>query len=166
MNSMDYGAIAVTETFGMDLLVWTVAGIFLNRVVLANVRGAAGEEEPSGFRRSFFLAVAGCVVLLIAALSVLEPLLGVSPERLSECIVNPAMLTLLLLGPATLFSTQALVFQGFHKLVFEKRKTLGLAALVCSSVLSVLVLSRARENLVPLMCENPRPGFYKANDGY
>ena len=168
MNSMDYAAIVFARTFWVDLASWVAGGLFLNGVVLANVRGVEGEAPPSRGRRAFFLLVGLCVVLLIGVTTAAGPLLGVNPDQLAICTINASVLTLLIIGPVTLFWVQALFFQGLKKVIFGEHRKLALGALAFSSVLLVLAMTAAKDTLSPDLCVMPKGGpvLVKANDGY
>lgn len=168
MNSMDNGAFIFTQSFWLDLVLWTLGAVFLNRVVLPNVRQPTVQGEPEWARRSFFLLVGACLVLLLALASAGAPLLGLSPERLARCQLNLSLLAVMVVGPALLFSVQALLFQGMGRRLFGDRQGRALVALLISSVLLVVVLSQAREVVVlPELCGSARgSAFFSENSGY
>ena len=161
-NSMDSGAFVFTRTLWLDLLVWTVGALFLNRLVLVHVWGptAQGQPRPSWFRRSFFLLVSAALVLLLAAVSAGGPLLSLSPYELSRCSVNRSMLLVLVAGPAVLFTLQALLFRGVGNWLFGDKRGLTFMSLVSTSVLLVMGVGMARDALVlPKLCES-KSGSY------
>jgi hypothetical protein len=168
MNSMDRSALLFTQTFWLDLFLFTLGAVFLNRVALANVRGSTseGEAKPTWFRRSFFLVVAACLVLLVALVSGVAPLFGLSPDQLSECTPNFSILAVLVAVPAVLLSLQALAFQTLFSRDTTWRN--ALAALVSTSLLLVLVLSVVRDRVeLPQLCRSPRgAAFFQENSGY
>lgn len=161
MNSMDHGAFVFTQTFWLDLFLWTTGALLLNGVVLTQVRGGnvPGEPAPSWFRRSFFLLVAACLVLLLAVVSAGAPLLGIHPEVLAQCTLDVDLLALLVVGPALLFSGQAVLFQGLRQPVFGQRRGLSLVVLSLASVLLVVVASEVRASALPQLCGSPRGGY-------
>ncbi len=165
INSMDTSAIVFSQsTIWLDLLLWTAGALFMNSVVLVNVRSpaAADQPRPSWFRRIFFLLVGACLVLLLAAVSAGGPLLTLSARDMSRCAMNGSALMVLMIGPAVLFALQAVIFQGLRQRVFGSRRGAALVGLVVTSVLLVLVVGVARNEIIlPELCEPiPRPYYY------
>ncbi|MDY7232497.1 hypothetical protein [Hyalangium rubrum] len=161
INAMDTSAFAFTQTLWLDLLLWTAGAVFLNRVVLVNVRGstAEGQPSPSGFRRFFFLLVGAALILLLAAVSAAGPLLSLSARDLARCTVNRSMVLVLLAAPTVLFLLQAVIFQGWGKRLFGEKRSVALLSLVSTSVLWVMAVGLARDEVVlPKLCK-PTKGF-------
>jgi hypothetical protein len=167
INSMESSASVSSSPLWLDLLLWTAGAVFLNRVVLVKVWAptAEGQPRPSWFRRSFFLLVGACLVLLLAVVSAGGPLLSLSAH--GRCSATRSLVLVLMVGPAVLFALQAVLFQGLGKRLFGDKGGVALANLVVTSVLLVMGVSLVRDKMVlPQLCE-PLPAAYFENDsGY
>jgi hypothetical protein len=156
---MDVGAVTFSESWPMDVLLWTVGSVILNRVVLTQLRAASGLA-----RRLFFGIVALCLVVLFATLSAAAPLLGVDPTELAGCDLDMMMFALLVATPALLFVVHAAFFQRFFPTGGR-----ALVLLVSSSLALVGVTVIVRKTVVlPKLCIIHRvPNrFMKSNDTY
>ncbi|WP_224367323.1 hypothetical protein [Hyalangium versicolor] len=155
-NSMDKSLFVFTRTLWLDLVVWTLGALFLNRVVLVNVRGSTveGQPQPSWFRRAFFLLVGAALVLLLAALSAGGPLFSLASYEMARCSLDRSMLLVLLILPAALFTLQAVLFQKLGTRLFGGQRSVAIASLVFTSVLLVLVVGMSRDAMVlPYLCK-------------
>lgn len=164
MNSMDSSSVFLTadslfptHTVGTDLFVWAVGAVFLDRIVLVNVRAPAAEQgNPAStlFRRSFFLLVGACIVLVLAAVSAGGPLLNLSAQHdLSKCSMNGVLLLLLVASPAGVFLLHSVLFQKVSRWLFGGDKTAAIVTLVVSSAVLALGVDLARAWLfVPSLC--------------
>jgi hypothetical protein len=154
-NSMDYPTIISGQTFGLDLILWTVGAVFLNSVVLVNVRdpAAEGEPSPSRFRRSFFLIVGTCLVLLFAVVSAGGLLLSLSAIDLSRCTLNRSMLLMLVASPTFFFVLQTVLIQGVGKRWLGDKWGVGaLVGLVVTAVVLSTVVDLIRQSIVLDRC--------------
>lgn len=148
-NSMDSAPAVSGHLFWLDMLVWPVGAVFLNRVVLVNLRGPATEDpsNPSGGRRPFFLLVGVCLVLVLVSVWAGGPLLALNAQSLSGCDMSLPMLPVLLVGPAFFFVSQSVLFHRFGGGRF------ALVSLVLSSLILALMVDVARTNIVlPMLC--------------
>ncbi|WP_375745331.1 hypothetical protein NR800_11405 [Corallococcus interemptor] len=162
INSMDHAPKDFSQSYGMDLLFWSVGAVFMNRVVLRNVWGPAvkGQPGPAAARKAFFVVVGVALLLLLEAVSVGGPLLNFSARDFSACVMSLPNLVVLVASPVVLFLMQAAFFHGPGKRRFGDTGTRPLVALVLTSVVLVLGLGMAREHLVlPHLCDNPSWGF-------
>ncbi|WP_375773153.1 hypothetical protein NR798_20430 [Archangium gephyra] len=166
-NSMDSSAVFTSNTVWIDLILWTLGAVFLNRVVIANVWGPA-TASPAGSsraRRFFFLLVGACLVLLLATVSAGGPLLNLSAKAMSACLTNGFMLWVLLASPAVVFVLQAVLFQKWSQKLFGDDRTVALATLVFTSVVLSGGVDLAREWVVlPELCESS--GIVFGDDAY
>jgi hypothetical protein len=168
-NSMDSSAFVFNPPLGLDLFLWTAGAVFLNQVVLVNVwvPTAEGQPRPSWFRRSFFLLVGVCLLLLLATISAGGPLLSLSAQHVAKCSLNHSMMVMLAAGPAVAFTLQAVLFQGWRKRLFGNKRAVALVSLVVTSVLLVLGVSRARDVMVlPHLCRPWSPAVYDVDGKY
>jgi hypothetical protein len=168
-NSMDSSAFVFNPPLGLDLLLWTAGAVFLNHVVLVNVwaPAAEGQPRPSWFRRSFFLLVGACLVLLLATISAGGPLLSLSAQDVAKCSLNHSMVVMLVAGPAGVFTLQAVLFQGWRKRLFGDKRGVALVSLVVTSVLLVLGVGLARDAMVlPRLCEPWSAVYVDRNNEY
>ncbi|RKG80465.1 hypothetical protein [Corallococcus terminator] len=157
-NSMDASTREFTQSFWVDLILWTLGAVFLNRVVLFNGLGTTAEERASasGLRKAFLLLVSAALVLLLATVSAGGPLLNFSSMDFARCSVSRTMLLVLVASPAVLFSLQAVVFHGPGRRLFRDRGGVALASLVLTSVLLATGLGKVRETyILPHLCEAP-----------
>ncbi|PTL81594.1 hypothetical protein [Vitiosangium sp. GDMCC 1.1324] len=154
-NSMDSSAIFTSNTFWLDLFLWTMGAVFLNRVVIANVWGPA-TASPAGSswaRRFFFLLVGACLLLLLATVTAGGPVLNLSAHAMSECLTNRSMLWVLMASPTVVFVLQAVLFRKWDQKLFDGDRTVALAALVFTSVVLAGGVDLARELVVlPALC--------------
>ncbi|MCY1083407.1 hypothetical protein [Archangium lansingense] len=154
-NSMDSSAVFTSNTFWLDLVLWTIGAVFLNRVVIANVWGPA-TASPAGSSwvgRFFFLLVGACLVLLFATVTAGGPVLNLSANKMSGCLTNRSMLWVLMASPAVVFVLQAVVFQKWDQQLFGGDRLIALAALVLTSVVLAGGVDLARELVVlPELC--------------
>ncbi|MFY0579070.1 hypothetical protein ACN28S_36665 [Cystobacter fuscus] len=155
-NSLDSGAVFTSKTVWLDMVLWTMGAVFLNRVVIANVWGPA-TASPAGSswaHRFFFLLVGACLVLLLAAVTAGGPVLNLSANKLSACLTNRSMLWVLMASPAVVFVLQAVLFQTWDQKLFDGHRTIALATLVITSMLLAGGVDLARESVVlPALCE-------------
>jgi hypothetical protein len=158
VNSMDSSATSFTQPLWLDLLIWTVGAVFLNSVVLENLRDPIAKDQPrpSWFRRSFFLLTGLCLVLLLATALAGGPLLSLSADDLSRCSISRSMLLVLVATPAAFFVLQAMYFQSLGKGAPGRKRSTALVSLVLTSVLLATVMSLTRDVLVlPRLCVIP-----------
>lgn len=157
-NSVEAAEVLFTPVFWVEMLVWTLAAAFFNRVVLVNVQGATAMGQPgaSGFRRTYFLLVGAAVVVLLAASSTLAPFLNVGSSDIAYCSVRGVMLLILVVTPVALFTLQAAYLHRGKGL----RPTLVSVSL--SSVLVVAGFGLFREALIlPLICKGSNPFVFR-----
>jgi hypothetical protein len=169
MNSMDASAINFTQTLWVDLPIWAVGAVFLNRVVIGNVWSPAveGQPKPSWFRRSFFLLVGASVILVLATASAAGPLLNLTSLDLGRCAMKRDMVLMLLISPTVLFVLQALLFRRIGKRLFGDDKVVAIVSLVVTSALLVLVVGVARDNLfLPNLCSTHYSVMGGEHSGY
>ncbi|WNG59971.1 hypothetical protein F0U59_38560 [Archangium gephyra] len=166
-NSMDSSAVFTSNTFWLDLVLWTMGAVFLNRVVIANVWGPA-TASPAGAswaRRFFFLLVGACLVLLLATVTAAGPVLNLSANKMSKCLTNRSMLWVLMASPAVVFVLQAVLFQKWDQKLFGGDRKAALATLVLTSVLLAGGVDLARESVVlPALCRSS--GIVFGDDAY
>jgi hypothetical protein len=153
-NSMDVPTIVSGQTFWFDLILWSMGAVYLNGVVLVNVRAPAAEEEPpSRFRRHFFLIVGTCLVLVFAVVSGGGMLLGLSALDLSRCAMNRSMLLMLVASPTFFFVLQTVLFQGVVKRRLGDKWGVGaIVGLVVTAVVMAAVVDLIREGIVLDLC--------------
>jgi hypothetical protein len=153
---MDSSAVFTAKTVWLDMVLWTMGAVFLNRVVIANVWGPA-TASPAGSswaRRFFFLLVGACLVLLLATVTAGGPVLNLSAKKMSACLTNRSMLWVLMASPAVVFVLQAVLFQKWGQKLFDGDRTISLATLVITSMLVAGGVDLARESVVlPALCE-------------
>lgn len=148
-NSMDSPPAVSDQLFWLDMLVWPVGAVFLNRVVLVNLRRPATEDpsNPSGGRRLFFLLVGVCLMLLLVSVWAGGPILTLSARSLSGCEMSLPVLPVLLVGPAFIFVPQSVLF---HRLGGGR---FAVVSLVLSSLMLSLMVDAARTDIVlPMLC--------------
>jgi len=155
MNSMETSSILSHQTVWLDLFLWTVGAVFLNRVVLVEVRAPAAEGQPPPplASRFFFLLVGACVVLLLVAASAAGPLLSLGAHKMSECLKNHSVLLVLLASPAVVFVLQTVLFQKMGQWLFGGDSKVALVTLVLTSVVLSLGVDWARDAIAPLACK-------------
>lgn len=155
INSMGPIARDVTVPLWLDLVPWTLGAVFLNRVVLVNVRGPAAMEQPqpSWFRRAFFLLVGAAIFLVLTTLAAGWPLANLTSEDLDRCTGSRPLILALVVSPVVLLILQAAFFQGTGKRLLSDKRRVALASLVVSSVLLVMGLRFVRDAfIIPQLC--------------
>ncbi|WP_157231994.1 hypothetical protein [Hyalangium minutum] len=155
INSMDASSIFTAHTVWTDLIVWTVGAVFLNQVVIANVRAPAveGQPAPSRFRKAFFLLVGACLVLVMGVVSAGGPLLNFGEIKMSTCLFDRRFLLLMMGSPAVVFVLHSVLFQRLSRWLFSGDRLVTLVTLVVSSVLLAVGVDMVRESiLLPKLC--------------
>lgn len=156
INSMD-GARQFDQFFLVDLFLWSTGAVFLNRVVLVNVRGSAatGQPAPAAFRRTFFMLVGAALVLLLAVVSAGGPLFDFSAEDVARCSPSLPMLLVLMAIPAALFSLHGAFFHALDGRGAGGKGWRGVVSLVLSSVVLVAGFWIARDAyILPRLCRS------------
>lgn len=165
INSMDSMTKDFTESFWVDLGLWTVGAVFLNRVVLFDEQRPTA--KPSGFRRAFFLLVGAAFVMLLAAIMAGAPLLKFHAEDFARCLVSPPMLLVMVAIPVVLFSLQSAFFHGPGIRLFRRRQRVALVSLLLSSFLLVTGVGVTRELFIlPNLCQAPQYGVLDNHHAY
>ncbi|WP_224364371.1 hypothetical protein [Hyalangium versicolor] len=164
-NSMDAG---ISLPIGVDLVSWTVGAVFLNRVVLKNVIGPFDEEEePSQFRRSFFLLVGVALILLLVTITAGVPILSLSGDAVARCSMSTLLLLALVASPLVLFLLQAELFQRLNTRGFSSKSSLTLIALVITSLFLAGVVGKTRDGLIlPNLCSQESGITFMGVDEY
>ncbi|NVJ19643.1 hypothetical protein HUW62_00110 [Myxococcus sp. AM011] len=158
INSMDASTRDFTQSFWVDLGLWSVGAVFLNRVVLFDAQRPTAKHPPgpSRFRRAFFLLVSAAFVLLLAVILAGAPLLNFDAEDFARCAVSLPMLLVLVASPVVLFSLQSAFFHGPGVRLFRHRQRGALASLLLSSLLLVIGVGVTREVFIlPNLCHTP-----------
>ena len=159
-NSMDEDgsrAVFTLKTMGIDLFLWTLSAVFLNRVVLTNVWSPA-TASPAGSswaRRFFFLLVGACLLLLLATVTAGGPILDLSANGMFSCSKNRFMLWVLLASPVVVFILQAVFFHKWDQKMFGDDRMVALATLVITSAFLAVGVDVARDLVVvPQLCDS------------
>ncbi|RYZ44045.1 MAG: hypothetical protein EOO71_00815 [Myxococcaceae bacterium] len=154
INSMDGSIPDFTSTFWVDLGLWTLGAVFLNRTVLVSVGGSTA--TTSAPRKAFLLLASAAIILMLSTFYAGAPLLSFSAYDLSYCSVSPVMLSALVASPALFFGLQAAYFHGPGRRMFGGWRRLALVSLMLTSVLLVVGLAVARQLFIlPNLCQNP-----------
>lgn len=167
INSMDSSAVFTSNTVWVDLFLWTLGAVFMNRVVIANVWGpdTASPAGASRARRFFFLLVGVCLVLLLATVTAGGPILNLSANDMSECFTNRSMLWVLMASPAVVFVLQTVLFQKWGQKLFGGDRKVALATLVATSLVLAGGVDLAREWVIlPELCSHT--DLASGADGY
>jgi hypothetical protein len=151
INSMESVTVVTGNVFWLDAFVWPVGAVFLNRIVLVNLRGSAAQDpsRPPRAQRFFFLLVGACLMLVLVSVWAGGPLLNLSSQDLSGCIVSRPMLVVLMASPAVFFGLQSVLFKWVGG---DGR--VALVGLVLSSLLLAVMVDVARQEIfLPKLCE-------------
>lgn len=169
LNSMDASTRDFTQSFWVDLGLWTMGAVFLNRVVLLDGQRPTAKHppRPSRFQRAFFLLVSAAFVLLLAVILAGAPLLNFDAEDFARCAVSLPMLLVLVACPVVVFSLQSAFFHGPGVRLFRHRQGGALVSLLLSSFLLVTAVGVTRELFIlPKLCNTPEYGDIIRNNAY
>ncbi|WP_163780271.1 hypothetical protein [Myxococcus vastator] len=156
INAMDATIRDFSQSFWVDMGLWSFGAVFLNRVILTHDLRPSTEPQPrpSMFRRAFFLLVGAAFIVLLAAILAGGPFLNFEAQDFHLCRVSRPMLLALVASPVVLFVLQSAFFQGPGRRLFRDRKRGALVSLVLSSLLLATGMGIARDVFVlPNLCE-------------